>query len=58
MLGKITNINDKYAFISFEDGTTMDIPVSELPQNAGLGENVDIPDKSPKFVNEKLIDFF
>ncbi|WP_040214049.1 hypothetical protein [Clostridium polynesiense] len=68
MKGKVTEMNKTDAFITFGDGTTMNISVSSLPQNTRIGDDVNIPFSTPpgitnsaardRMVNNKIVDFF
>jgi hypothetical protein len=62
-------MNKTDAFISLEDGTTIDLSVSRLSQNVKVGDTIDVPisirnsiDNSAfshdKANSDKLIDFF
>lgn len=54
MLGKIIDMNITDAYISFEDGTTMDIGVSHLPPHSKIGDTVNIDFNSINMINDKL----
>jgi hypothetical protein len=67
--GKVLDMNKTDAFISLEDGTTIDLSVSRLSQNVKVGDTIDVPisirnsiDNSSfshdKATSDKLIDFF
>lgn len=61
MIGKILDMNKTDAFINFEDGTTMDISITRLPENSKVGGTVDISMNSPlssSSTSNKVIDFF
>jgi len=58
MLGKIIDMDRTDAFITFEDGTTMDISLSRLPTPINIGETVDIPINTSQLRNDKMNDFF
>jgi len=58
MLGKIIDMDRTDAFITFEDGTTMDISLSRLPTPIKIGETVDIPINTSQLRNDKMNDFF
>ena len=58
MLGKIIDMDRTDAFITFEDGTTMDISLSRLPTPIKIGETVDIPINTSQLKNDKMNDFF
>lgn len=68
MKGKVIEMNKTDAFISFENGTTMDISVSNLPRHVSVGDEVDIPFSSyssfsnsssrDRLTNNNLVDFF
>ena len=58
MLGKIIDMDSTDAFITFEDGTTMDISLSRLPTPIKIGETVDIPINTSQLRNDKMNDFF
>lgn len=58
MLGKIIDMDRTDAFITFEDGTTMDISLSRLPTPIKIGETVDIPIITSPLQNDKMNNFF
>ncbi len=58
MTGKILDMNVTDAFISFQDGTTMDIGVSHLPPGSKVGDTVNIEPRPIKMTNDKLNNFF
>ena len=58
MIGKIIDMDRTDAFITFEDGTTMDISLSRLPTPIKIGETVDIPIKTSPLQNDKMNNFF
>lgn len=58
MLGKIIDMNKTDAFISFEDGTTIDVGVPHLPIGSKLGDKINIEPRSTRLSNDKLVDFF
>ena len=58
MLGKIIDMDRTDAFITFEDGTTMDVSLSRLPTPVKIGETVDIPINTSPLQNDKMDDFF
>lgn len=59
MKGKIIDTSLTDAFISLENGETMDISLSKLPKNSKVGDSVNIPfNNAPALVNDKLMDFF
>lgn len=69
MKGKILDINVTDAFISLNDGTTMDIALSNLPIGIKIGDMVDVPFSTLNSLNnnvfnhdsirnDKLVDFF
>ncbi len=58
MLCTIIDMNKTDAFITLEDGTTMDITVNQLPPKSKIGDKVDIPLGSIRLTNDKFIDFF
>lgn len=58
MKGKVIDKNFTDAFISFENGDTMDISVSQLPKNVKIGDTVEIPFNTHSLSNDKLVDFF
>ena len=43
MKGKVLDMNKTDAFVSLEDGSTIDLDVSRLSQNVKVGDTVDIP---------------
>jgi hypothetical protein len=58
MIGKILDMNITDAFISFQDGTTVDIGVAHLPPGSKVGDTINIDPMSTRMTNDKLIDFF
>lgn len=58
MKGRIIDMNSTDAFVSFDDGTTMDIGVARLPHHAVVGDIVNIDFDTYKNSNDKLEDFF
>lgn len=58
MLGRILDMNNTDAFVSFDDGTTMDIGISHLPRGVKVGDTVNIERDPNRITNDKLIDFF
>ncbi|MBC8062536.1 MAG: hypothetical protein H7Y18_17990 [Clostridiaceae bacterium] len=58
MIGKIIDMDRTDAFITFEDGTTMDISLSRLPTPIKIGETVDIPIKRSPLQNDRMNNFF
>jgi hypothetical protein len=58
MLGKIIDMDRTDAFITFEDGTTMDISLCRLPSPIKIGETVDIPVSTSHLQNDKMNNFF
>ena len=58
MLGKIIDMDRTDAFITFEDGTTMDISLSRLHNSVKIGETVDIPINTSSFRNDTMNNIF
>lgn len=58
MTGKILDMNVTDAFISFQDGTTMDIGVSHLPPGSKIGDTINIEPRPMRMTNDKLTNFF
>ena len=68
MKGKVIDMNKTDAFISFENGTTMDISVNNLPRHVSVGDEVDIHFSSnasfqsstsrDRMTNNSTVDFF
>lgn len=58
MKGKVIDKSLTDAFISFENGDTMDISLSQLPKHVKVGDNVDVPFNNHSLTNDKLVDFF
>ena len=58
MIGKIIDMDRTDAFITFEDGTTMDISLSRLPTPLKIGETVDIPVNTSPLKNDTMNNFF
>ena len=58
MLGKIIDMDRTDAFITFEDGTTVDVSLSRLPTPIKIGETVDIPITTSLLQNDRMNNFF
>lgn len=58
MLGKVIDINRTDAFVTFEDGTTMDISISKLPENVKVGQSVNIPLDTSALTNDHFNNIF
>ena len=58
MKGKVIDKSLTDAFVSLENGETMDISVSQLPKNIKIGDRVEIPLSNHTLTNDKLVDFF
>lgn len=58
MLCTIIDMSKTDAFITLEDGTTIDVTVNQLPPNCKIGDKVDIPVNNVRLTNDKLVDFF
>ncbi|SHI84030.1 hypothetical protein SAMN05444401_1554 [Clostridium amylolyticum] len=68
MKGKVIDMNKTDAFISFENGTTMDISVNNLPRHVSVGDEVDIhfsnnasfqsSTSRDRMTNNSTVDFF
>jgi hypothetical protein len=59
MKGKIIDKNITDAFVNFEDGNTMDIPLAKLPKNVHVGDTVEFTiNTTSNLTNDKLVDFF
>lgn len=58
MIGKILDMNATDAFITFQDGTTMDIGVPHLPSGSKVGDTINIEPKPVRMTNDKLNNFF
>ncbi|NMM61603.1 hypothetical protein HBE96_02615 [Clostridium sp. P21] len=58
MIGKIIDMSFTDAFISFEDGTTLDIGISSLPPNCKIGDTINFNPKNIELKNDKLINLF
>jgi len=58
MLGKIIDMNNTDAFVTFDDGTTMNIGVAHLKKSVSIGDTVHINPGEQKIINEKLVDYF
>ena len=56
--GKIIDMNKTDAFVTFDDGTTMDIGVSHLPPHSKVGDTVNIEFNTTKMTNDKLTNIF
>lgn len=58
MLGKVIDINMTDAYISFQDGTTKNISLSNLPKGTVIGDSVNMDPGIIRLNNSKLMDFF
>ncbi|MBC2581279.1 hypothetical protein [Clostridium sp. DJ247] len=58
MLGKIVNINDTNAFISFQDEYTINVGVNQIPIGSKIGDTISIEQKPLRITNDKFVDFF
>lgn len=59
MKGTIIDTSLIDAFISLENGETVDISLSKLPKNSKVGDSVNIPfNNAPTLSNNKPMDFF
>lgn len=60
MLGKVIDIDTTDAFISFDDGTTVGISLSTLPNNLRVGDSININSLSSQNVlkNNIINNFF
>lgn len=59
MIGKIIDMNKTDAFITFKDGTTMDIGISHLPKNSKIGDTINTDlNHNTKLTNDKMFDLF
>ena len=58
MLGRVIDMDGTDAFITFQDGTTVDINLSRLPTKVKIGETIDIPVNSSQLKNDKLNNLF
>ena len=58
MIGRIIDMNNTDAFVSLENGVTMDVNKFTLPPNVKVGDTVRIDPGSPRMTNDKLVDFF
>lgn len=58
MLGRIIDLNSTDAFVTFEDGTTLDISLSRLPQKVKIGETINIAPSSSNLQNDKVNNLF
>lgn len=58
MIGKIIDMNVTDALISFQDGRTMDIGVSNLPPNSKIGDSISVSPKPPSMTNDKFLNLF
>lgn len=50
MLGRIIDMNTTDAYISFEDGTTLDIGLAHIPRYSKLGDSVNIDLNTTKMI--------
>ncbi|WP_169735797.1 hypothetical protein [Clostridium lundense] len=58
MLGRIIDMNNTEAFVSFENGITTEVSKFSLPENVHVGDTVNIDPNVMRLTNDKLIDFF
>lgn len=58
MLGKVLDMNFTEAFINFQDGTTKDIELVQLPKGTKIGDTVNVEPTPIRLSNDKLVDFF
>lgn len=58
MLGRVIDMDGTDAFITFQDGTTIDINLSRLPNKVKVGETIDIPWETSQLKNDKLNNLF
>lgn len=58
MFGRILDMNNTDAFVTFDDGTTADIGVSHIPKGSKIGDTIDIDRTPSRITNDKLVDFF
>ncbi|KAJ49859.1 hypothetical protein BD780_003971 [Clostridium tetanomorphum] len=58
MLGKIIDMNNTDAFITFQNGTTKNVSKLSLSSNAKIGDTVNIDPNAMRLTNDKLVDFF
>lgn len=58
MLGRIIDMNNTEAFVSFENGTTTEVSKFSLPQNVQVGDTINIDPNAMRLTNDKLVDFF
>ena len=42
MFGRIIDMDTTDAYVSFEDGTTLDVGLAHIPQNSKVGDSVNI----------------
>lgn len=48
MLGRIIDMNTTDAYVSFEDGITLDVGLAHIPLNSKIGDSVDIDQNTTK----------
>lgn len=58
MIGKVIDINITDAYITFEDGTTKYVSLSNLPRGTAIGDSVNTDPGLIRLNNSKLMDFF
>jgi hypothetical protein len=58
MKGKVIDKSLTDAFVSLENGDTIDISISQLPKHTKVGDTVDVPFDNHSLTNDKLVDFF
>lgn len=55
MLGRIIDMDATDAYISFEDGTTLDIGFAHIPKNSEVGDSVNIELNTTKMIIPKFL---
>jgi hypothetical protein len=54
----LIDINKIEAFITLQDGTTVDIGLCHLPKNIKIGENINVELNCSKMANDRMENFF
>lgn len=48
MLGRIIDMNTTDAYVTFDDGTTLDVGLTHIPQNSKVGDSINIEQNTTK----------
>jgi hypothetical protein len=58
MRGRVIDKNLTEAYVTFEDGNTVDVSLSYLPRDTKVGDTVEVQLNNHSLTNDKLVDFF